>query len=74
MGKAIEIETVDERVRPGNSEVERLWACNKKAVSLLDWSPQYAGVSGFEEGLRLTIDWFSNPENIKSYRPNRYML
>lgn len=74
MGKTIEIETADERVRPANSEVERLWACNKKAVSLLDWSPQYASVSGFEEGLKITIDWFSNPENIRFYRSNRYML
>lgn len=62
------------RVRPERSEVERLLAANDKAKALLDWSPRHAGRDGFREGLRATIPWFTNPDNLRLYRPSAYTL
>jgi NAD dependent epimerase/dehydratase len=72
----IEIEIVSDevRLRPEKSEVERLWADNSKALKLINWSPKYAGLTGFRSGLSKTIDWFSNPENLKQYKTGIYNL
>jgi NAD dependent epimerase/dehydratase len=66
MGITVEIESDNERKRPNKSEVERLWADNKKAKELLNWSPKCS----LEEGLRETISWFG--ENIQFYKPELY--
>jgi len=58
LGKPIEFELDASRVRPEQSEVERLWADNQLARELLDWTPQYAGLDGFRKGLEETIAWF----------------
>ncbi len=44
-----------ERRRPPGSEVERLWADNRKARELLGWQPAYT----LEKGLAETVAWFS---------------
>jgi len=62
--------TEDARKRPEKSEVERLCANNQKAKDLLGWTPNYS----LDEGLRITIDWFQNPENLQKYRANLYNL
>ncbi|MDC1122004.1 NAD-dependent 4,6-dehydratase LegB [Nitrospinaceae bacterium] len=74
MNLQVEIKREDQRMRPEKSEVERLWACNKKAKELLDWVPAYGEKEGFIKGLRQTIDWFSNPENINSYKKDIYNI
>ncbi len=74
MNKDIQIECDDLRIRPDKSEVERLWADNKKAETLLGWQPQYGNLDGLRRGLSETIDWFSNPENLKSYKANEYNI
>lgn len=63
-----------ERVRPGNSEVERLLSDNSKAAELLGWTPLFVGSVGLERGLAQTIEWFSNPENLKKYNVNNYVV
>ena len=70
----LEIETEDIRLRPDKSEVERLWADNTKANVLLDWNPLYGGKDGFKKGLTETIEWFSNPANLKMYKSNGYTI
>ena len=72
MGVDVEIETEDQRLRPAKSEVERLWADNSKARDLLGWQPEYGGRDGFVRGLRETVEWFSNPENIRAYKADIY--
>lgn len=72
MDKDIEILTDQERLRPENSEVERLWADNSKARELLGWAPRYGGIEGFERGLHETIQWFTNPENLLRYKSEIY--
>lgn len=74
MGKKIEIETDGIRLRPGKSEVERLWADNQKAKELLGWVPLYGGVEGFKRGMKETADWFSNPVNLSQYKADVYNI
>lgn len=72
MGVEIEIETDMVRLRPEKSEVERLWADNSKAKKLLGWEPLYADREGFRRGLAETIAWFTNSENLRSYKSDIY--
>lgn len=74
MGKEIDIVTKQERMRPDNSEVERLFAATEKAQKLLDWQPSYAEEEGFKKGLQKTIEWFTNPENLRFYQRNGYVI
>jgi NAD dependent epimerase/dehydratase len=74
MNVQIETEKEGQRVRPEKSEVERLWACNLKAKDILGWSPAYEGQDGFKKGLKETIDWFSNSNNLKSYKADIYNI
>jgi dTDP-glucose 4,6-dehydratase len=72
MHKNISIEMDDVRLRPKDSEVERLWAENKKALEMLKWKPNHAGLEGFKKGLSKTIEWFSKPENLSNYKSHIY--
>lgn len=58
----------DIRLRPEKSEVERLLGSAEKIKSLTNWKPQY----DLKHGLADTIAWFSQPENIKSYKTDIY--
>ena len=72
MNKEVKIITDDVRIRPDNSEVERLWADNSKAIRQLNWQPSYSGVDGFKRGLAETISWFNNETNLSSYKSEIY--
>jgi dTDP-glucose 4,6-dehydratase len=72
MDAEIEIVTDDIRIRPPNSEVDRLWADNAKALQLFGWSPAYAGRDGLKRGLLETIEWMSRPENLRAYKSDTY--
>tara|TARA_Y100001970_G_C14254663_1_gene874363 strand:- start:6678 stop:7673 length:996 start_codon:yes stop_codon:yes gene_type:complete len=72
MQRDIEIEQSEERLRPKNSEVERLFSSNNKAKDLLDWVPEYSGREGLRRGLEETIHWFSLEENLKLYKSDIY--
>jgi dTDP-glucose 4,6-dehydratase len=62
------------RLRPQESEVERLWADNSKAKELFGWQPTYSGHDGFRRGLSETIAWFVQTENLRSYKSDLYNL
>ena len=70
----IEIITDENRLRPENSEVERLWADNTKAKELFGWQPSYAGREGFNRGLAETAEWFMDPANLARYKSDIYNL
>lgn len=70
----IKLVTDEERKRPQNSEVERLWADNSKAKELLGWQSTYGGRDGFKRGLIETIDWFTQPDNLRAYKSDIYNL
>ena len=65
-GKKIEIDTDEERVRPKNSEVERLCCENKKLVENTNWKPDY----DLDKGLKETINWFK--QNLDLYKHGIY--
>jgi len=70
----VEVVADQSRLRPKNSEVERLWADNSKAKNLFDWEPQYSGRDGFMLGLKKTVDWFSISENLRTYKSDIFNL
>jgi len=74
MNTEIEIITDEARLRPENSEVERLWADNAKAKQLFNWQPAYGGREGFKCGLAETAEWFQNPANRAGYKADRYNI
>ncbi len=74
MNSDAEIDMDMQRMRPEKSEVERLWADNRKAETLLGWKPQYAGSVGLEAGLQKTIEWFTDFSNLAGYKADRYNI
>jgi NAD dependent epimerase/dehydratase len=74
MNVQIEIVADDARLRPENSEVERLWADNSKAKQLFGWQPAYAGHEGLKRGLLATAEWFTQHDNLRSYKSDIYSI
>ena len=74
MNCKIEIITDEVRLRPENSEVERLWADNSKAKTLFGWQPNYGGRDGFKRGIAETAQWFARPENLRGYKADVYNI
>jgi len=68
----IEILSDDSRVRPENSEVERLLADTTKVNKTFGWSPEHGGLEGFRIGLEKTINWFTQPTNLARYNSDAY--
>lgn len=74
-GKKLEVKTDESRLRPDNSEVERLCCDNSKALKLLGWKPEHQGMDGLKSGLANTIKWFENPANRAHYNDvHRYTI
>ncbi len=57
-----------QRIRPEKSEVKRLCGSNEKLKKLTNWQQMYS----LKDGLKETIDWFSNKENLKRYKYEIY--
>lgn len=58
----------DVRLRPEKSEVERLLGSNEKIRRLTGWKPEYT----LRQGLRETIAWFREEENMRRYKSGIY--
>ncbi len=58
----------EQRLRPEKSEVNRLWCDNSKINALTQFSPAY----NIEQGLRKTVAWFSDVDNLKKYKHDIY--
>lgn len=56
------------RLRPEKSEVERLLGSNKKMCRLTGWQPQYT----LKQGIKKTIEWFKDKENLRHYKSDIY--
>ena len=72
MSVDVNIVSDEARIRPENSEVERLFADTSKVQRAFDWKPAYAGLEGFKVGLEKTVDWFKKPENRARYKADVY--
>lgn len=68
IGHKCEIVCENQRMRPENSEVERLLANNTKARELIGWEPQFT----LDDGLKQTIEWFR--EHGSLYKANIYNI
>ncbi|MBW2003499.1 MAG: SDR family oxidoreductase [Deltaproteobacteria bacterium] len=68
MQSNVEVIKDDERLRPEKSEVYRLWCDIKKIRDLTGFKPKYS----IKEGLKKTIDWFTNPDNLRKYKTDIY--
>jgi len=60
MKTEVEITSDAQRVRPTQSEVERLFCENQKLVKATHWAPAY----NLEKGLTETIDWLTQNKNL----------
>ena len=60
--------TDNQRIRPQGSEVFRLWGDNSLIKKLTNFSPAF----NFEEGMKITIEWFLKKENLKKYKSELY--
>ena len=56
--------TDEQRLRPDASEVHRLMGDNTLITTLTNWQPSYE----LDAGLRDTIDWFKQPDNLNRYK------
>ncbi|GJQ64328.1 MAG: NAD-dependent dehydratase [Melioribacteraceae bacterium] len=70
MDSDVEFITEEQRIRPGKSEVFRLWGDNSLIKELTDFKTEY----DIEAGLTETISWFTNKENLVKYKANIYNL
>ncbi len=68
MKSDVQFITDENRIRPGKSEVFRLWGDNSLITQLTSFKPKYT----IEEGLKETCEWFSNPEYLKQYKSGIY--
>lgn len=68
MGADVEYVVDPARLRPAGSEVFRLCGDNSLITSLTPWRPAHS----LEEGLRQTVEWFTNPENLAKYKAGIY--
>lgn len=65
-GRQVNIESETQRIRPQNSEVERLFCNNEKLIKNTSWKPDY----NLSEGLKETIEWINN--HLLSYKHDIY--
>jgi len=70
----IDITTDEQRLRPENSEVERLFASYARAERLMGWRPEYGGQAGLKRGLQKTIAWFTDPSNLARYKLDQFNM
>jgi NAD dependent epimerase/dehydratase len=68
MGTNIRVVCDQDRLRPEKSEVQRLKCDNSKLRNATSFYPRIA----LREGLERTVNWFTQPENLRRYKGNLY--
>lgn len=68
MGVDAEVTEDPQRIRPKGSEVMRLIADASRLGERTGWRPEHTR----DDGLRSTIEWFSDPSNLSRYKPHQY--
>ena len=62
------IKSTSERIRPKNSEVERLFCDNTKLIKHTAWKPKYS----LERGINEVVEWMKDPKNINYFKFDKY--
>ena len=68
MGSDVKFIEDKQRIRPQKSEVFRLWCDNTKIEKLTGFKSRIE----IREGLKKTIDWINQPDNLKNYKAEIY--
>jgi NAD dependent epimerase/dehydratase len=68
MGKSIQVVCDEQRLRPENSEVQRLRCENSKLRQATGFAP----LIPLREGLERTVRWFLEPDNLHRYKGGLY--
>ena len=68
MNIEVTIKSSAERIRPENSEVERLFCDNTKLLKHTSWKPNYT----FKQGIGEVIEWMKKPENLNYFKSDKY--
>lgn len=68
MHSDVEFITDNQRLRPANSEVFRLFGDNSLIKELTSYEPAYS----LQQGLEETIKWFTKEDNLKKYKGDIY--
>ena len=58
------------RIRPQNSEVTRLLGNNEKMMKYFKWKTKY----NLNDGLKETIEWYSNKKNLSFFKKLNYTI
>ena len=74
IGSESELVVNDNRLRPKDSEVERLVADYSLANKVFGWSKEDPNYVAFEQGLEKTIRWFSDNKKQSSDSPRAYVI
>lgn len=68
MNSTVDFVVDPQRIRPGKSEVQRLWCDNTKINELTGFVPRY----DMDAGIKETIAWFTNEKNLAQYKTTIY--
>jgi NAD dependent epimerase/dehydratase len=68
MGTTVEIRVEEERLRPEKSEVNRLVSDSSAIHRAASWKPEHT----LAEGMKATIEWFCDPDNLRRYKTDQY--
>ena len=68
MDVELSIKSTVERIRPENSEVERLFCNNAKLLKHTSWKPNYS----LEQGISVVIEWMKKSENLNYFKSDEY--
>lgn len=68
MNSKAQIRSDSNRLRPSKSEVLRLRCSNQKLRDVSGFQPEIS----LHDGLKRTIDWFLNPDNLRRYKESLY--
>lgn len=70
MNRPVNVLHDPERLRPNDSEVMRLMCDASRLRELTGWQPEFS----LEEGLRITVEWFSDPGNLARMKADIYNI
>ena len=74
MNSNIKVISENKRLRPENSEVNRLFGDNSLLLKLTEWNPKYTGSDGFKKGIIKTINWFTKNMDNLDYKNKDYII
>jgi dTDP-glucose 4,6-dehydratase len=74
IGSESDLVVSENRLRPEDSEVERLVADSSLADKVFGWSKEDSNYVAFEQGLEKTIRWFSDNKKLSSDSPRAYVI